>query len=100
MLYTLKGNQSNGKICTPATDKEIFDYCLSNPQLARAIAETVKDNEYQEWKKEVTQEFAKKMGISFSEAEETVENEIECLYKSGITMIMEAVNELSISFKK
>jgi hypothetical protein len=98
MFYTLYGKQSNVKVCMPATNQEIIDYCLANPAIAKAIAEQVGDNEYQIFKKDVIQEFAHKMDISYVEAENTIGDEIEALYQSGMIIVMEVVNELAIPF--
>ena len=94
MLYTLYGKQSNGKVCMPATNQEIIDYCLANPSIAKAIAEQVKDNEYQIFKKEVLEEFTAKTGL-IPEDIDGIDDEVSLLYNTGMTNVAEAAGELA-----
>lgn len=94
MFYTLYGAQSNGKVCLPATTQQIIDYCLANPDIAKAIAEQFKESEFQEWKKEVLQEFTTITGIPSDEVE-NIEDEASIIYNTGLTNIASAANELA-----
>jgi len=99
MLYTLYGEQSNCKVCMPATNQEVFDYCLANPFIAKAIAEQVKDNEYQNWKKEVLEEFTAKTGLC-SEDIDGIEDAASLLHNTGMTNVAEAASELAFDLAR
>lgn len=94
MLYTLYGEQSNGKIVMPATKQQIVDYCLTNPDIANAISEVVEKNRYSSWKEEVLKEFTSITGFS-PEDIEGIDDELSSLDNSGITNIAQAANELA-----
>lgn len=94
MLYTLYGEQSNGKIVIPATNQQIVDYCLANPEIASRIAELFEQNYFNTWKQEVLQEFAVTTGIN-AEDIGGIEDEISFLYNTGTTNVAQAANELA-----
>lgn len=41
--YILYGEQTNGKITMPATNQQVIDYCLNNPEIMKAIYEKEND---------------------------------------------------------
>lgn len=113
-LYIQQGEYVNGKVAMPANAKDILayfvanpaiankvigEYSIANPSVATNIWMQVEDNNYEVWLKEVYQEVAEIRGISLEEATELVDEagEAESLYQSGMNIVAEVANELSIT---
>ena len=94
MLYKLHGEQSNGKVCLPATNQDIIDYCMANPSIAKEIAELFEQNYFNTWKQEVLQEFTATTGIN-AEDIDGIEDTACLLYNTGMTNVAEAASELA-----
>lgn len=43
-LYTEHGGRKNGNIVLPATNKQVIDYCLSNPELMDKLIQAWQEN--------------------------------------------------------
>jgi len=102
MLYTLYGEQTNGKICMPATKQEIIDYCINNKDIAEAIFSAIYnsylDNEYEKWIEDVSKELEVAHNIPYDKAKEFTMDEGEVLYHSGMTNVAEAADELQLMY--
>lgn len=100
MFYILHGERQNGKVCLPATNQQIIDWCLANPEVAAAIVSKYEDKEYGKWLEDVTNELSHKLGMSYNETKEVMDEltEVEALYHSGIRNIAEAADELKYAY--
>ena len=51
MFYKKHGNQSEGNVFIPVTDKEIIDYCIANLKLSTSVWSQVQISNFDQWKK-------------------------------------------------